>query len=386
MMRMKQKNLFIAGILAAVLLAGCSSLLNASISSTVSTTVNSGSSVPSGKNTGNEVENYTRYADYKPAKAEDAGIISGSAGNILAAYFSWSSNVSLADVDAVSSASLQIQKDKTALGNAQQIAQWIADETGGDLYPIQTMYTYPVDYDQIVDVGEGQDKNDVHPILINPIDLSSYDLIYLVYPIWHYTLPAPVVSFLEDYDLSGKTICCFTTSGGSGFADTIRKIQEAEPDAKVIKGITVFQSRTSESETEVRSAAADLKTAYTPVQEESMAEKQTIQIQINNQTFTAELENNKTAAAFRKKLPLTLQMQELNGNEKYAYGISLPSAAESVRNIHAGDLMLFGDDCLVLFYDSFSTSYSYTRIGHITAPEGLADAAGRGKADVTFSN
>jgi flavodoxin len=134
-------------------------------------------------------------------------------------------------VDAVSSASLQIQEDGTAIGNAQQMAEWIADETGGDLYPIQTMYTYPVDYDQTVDVGEGQDSDGVHPILINPIDLSSYDLIYLVYPIWHYTLPAPIVSFLEDYDLSGKTVCCFTTSGGSGFADTIEKIQEAEPDA-----------------------------------------------------------------------------------------------------------------------------------------------------------
>ncbi len=382
---MKLIKVFLTGILTAVLLSGCGSQSNNTISSNASTSVDSSSPASAEENTGDEIENYTRYADYTPVKAEDAGITSGSAGNILVAYFSRSSNTSLDGVDAVSSASLQVQEDGTAIGNARQMAEWIADETGGDLYPIQTMYTYPMDYDQTVDVGEGQDKDGVHPLLVNPIDLSSYDMIYLVYPIWHYTLPAPMVSFLEDYDLSGKTVCCFTASGGSGFADTIEKIQKAEPDADIVEGITVSQSSVADAEAEVRSAAADLQTSYAPAQEENMTEKQTIQIQIGNQTFTAELEDNETAAAFREKLPLTLQMQELNGNEKYAYDVSLPSDAESVGTIQAGDLMLYGDDCLVLFYDSFSTSYSYTRIGHITDPDGLADAVGNGSVQITFS-
>ncbi|MBB5182612.1 cyclophilin-like fold protein [Catenisphaera adipataccumulans] len=377
---MKLKKVFVTGILTAVLLSGCGSQSNNTISRNASTSDDSSSPAST-----DEIENYTRYADYTPVKAEDAGITSGSAGNILVAYFSRSSNTSLDGVDAVSSASLQVQEDGTAEGNAQQMAEWIADETGGDLYPIQTMYTYPVDYDQTVDVGEGQDSDGVHPLLINPIDLSSYDMIYLVYPIWHYTLPAPMVSFLEDYDLSGKTVCCFTTSGGSGFGDTIEKIQKAEPDADIVEGITVSQSSVADAEAEVRSAAADLQTSYAPAQEENMTEKQTIQIQIGDQTFTAELEDNETAAAFREKLPLTLQMQELNGNEKYAYDVSLPSDAESVGTIQAGDLMLYDDDCLVLFYDSFSTSYSYTKIGHITDPDGLADAVGNGSVQITFS-
>ena len=382
---MKQKKVFITGMLAAVLFAGCGSTSSAASVSSPSSSAAAASASPE-TDTSGEIENYTRYTDYTPVQAEDAGITAGSAGNILVAYFSRASNTALDGADAVSSASLQIQDDGTAEGNARQMAEWIADETGADLYPIQTMYTYPVDYDQTVDVGEGQDEDGVHPLLINPIDLSSYDMIYLVYPIWHYTLPAPMVSFLEDYDLSGRTVCCFTTSGGSGFADTIEKIQQAEPEADVVEGMTVPQSRISDAEAEVRSAAADLKTAYAPQQEENMTETQTIQIQINDQTFTAELEDNDTAAAFLEKLPLTLTMQELNGNEKYAYGISLPAAAEAVGSIQAGDLMLFGDDCLVLFYDSFSTSYSYTRIGHITDPEGLAEAVGKGAADVTFTD
>ena len=378
---MKLSKVLIAVVLAAVLLTGCSSTSNNS--STL--TAGAGSSVSSEEDISNEIENYTRYADYTPAKAEDAGITRGDTGNVLVAYFSRSTNTSLSGVDAVSSASLEIQDDETAAGNAQQMAEWIADETGGDLYPIQTMYTYPVDYDQAVDVGEGQDRDGVHPILINQIDLSSYDMIYLVYPIWHYTLPAPIVSFLEDYDLSGKTVCCFTTSGGSGFADTISEIQDAEPDADVIEGITVSQNSISESEEEVRSTAADLEKKYAPEQEEGTVNDNNIQIQINNKTFTAELEDNDTAAAFKEKLPLTLDMNELNGNEKYAYGVSLPSDAESVNKIEEGDLMLFGDDCLVLFYDSFSTSYSYTKIGHITDTDGLADAVGDGSVQITFS-
>ena len=376
---MKSKKVFFAGILAAILLAGCGTSSSASVNSPSSAAASAWAA------NGDEIKNYTRYANYTPVKAKDAGKIYGSAGNILVAYFSRSANTSLNGVDAVSSASLQVQKDKTARGNAQQIAEWIANETGGDLYPIQTMYTYPVDYDQTVDVGEGQDKDSVRPALINPIDLSSYDLIYLVEPIWHYTMPAPVASFLKDYDLSGKTIVCFTTNAGSGFADTMEKVQAAEPGAKVVQGIAVSQGRTAESESEVRAAAADLKKKYEPKKETTMAQSQTIKIQMNGKTFNAQLENNDTAEAFLKKLPQTLQMKELNGNEKYTYGISLPSHAKAVGRIEAGDLMLYGDDCLVVFYESFETPYSYTRIGKITNPEGLAEAVGKGGVQMTFS-
>lgn len=371
----------ITGLLASLLLSGCGSTGTAgtAVTTTAETTEQTDSSA--------EIENYTRYADYTPAEAEDLGITEGNAGNILVAYFSRSANTSLAGVDAVSSASLEIQDDDTALGNAEQMAEWIADESGGDLYPIETMYTYPVDYDLTVDVGEGQDRDGVLPALINEIDVSGYDLIYLVTPIWHYTLPAPVSSFLEDYDLSGKTIAVFTTSDGSGFADTIDRIEEAEPEATVVEGTTVFQSDVEDSETEVREAAANILDTYTPSQEDNMTEQgqQTIQIQVGGQTFTATLENNNTAAAFLDMLPMTLTMQELNGNEKFAYGVSLPANEEAVGSIVEGDLMLYGSECLVLFYDSFDTVYSYTRIGHIDDPEGLAAAVGSGDVEVTFS-
>lgn len=103
-------------------------------------------------------------------------------------------------------------------------------------------------------------------------------------------------------------------------------------------------------------------------------------------SFTATFADNATAAAFKSRLPLTLNMSELNGNEKYFYlPESLPAAASNPGTIQAGDLMLYGSDCLVLFYETFRTSYSYTRIGRIDNPSGLAAALGRGSVSVTFS-
>ncbi len=114
--------------------------------------------------------------------------------------------------------------------------------------------------------------------------------------------------------------------------------------------------------------------------------KPTINIQIGSQSFTATLYANASAEALLEKLPLTLNMDELNGNEKfYFFSESLPAASQRVGNIKAGDLMLYGVDCLVLFYESFATSYSYTRLGYIEDVTGLADVLGSGSVEVTFS-
>ena len=111
-----------------------------------------------------------------------------------------------------------------------------------------------------------------------------------------------------------------------------------------------------------------------------------ILIQIGNKSFEAQLEDNATAQAFVQMLPLTLQMEELNGNEKYScLPESLPTNSERPGRIETGDLMLFGNNCLVLFYQSFSTGYSYTRIGKISNSSGLEEAVGRGDVSIRFS-
>ena len=95
--------------------------------------------------------------------------------------------------------------------------------------------------------------------------------------------------------------------------------------------------------------------------EEKYEEKETYEVKVQ-----IDLEDNETALEFSKLLPLTVDMKELNGNEKYVYlDNSLPTNPYNPKHIEAGDVMLFGDNCLVIFYKSFDTSYSYTKIGHI---------------------
>ena len=87
---------------------------------------------------------------------------------------------------------------------------------------------------------------------------------------------------------------------------------------------------------------------------------------INDKEYTMKLEDNKTVKSFIKLLPKEFNMQELNGNEKYVYlDKDLPINSYNPKKINTGDVMLFGNNCLVLFYKSFNTSYSYTKIGHI---------------------
>lgn len=113
----------------------------------------------------------------------------------------------------------------------------------------------------------------------------------------------------------------------------------------------------------------------------------TMNITIGSTIFTATLVDNDSAKALVKQLPLTVDMSELNGNEKYNYLLSnlRANTASCPGTINEGDLMLYGNNCLVLFYKTFNTSYSYVKLGHINNTKGLAKALGSGNVQVTFS-
>jgi len=101
-------------------------------------------------------------------------------------------------------------------------------------------------------------------------------------------------------------------------------------------------------------------------EKESDIEVSTIKVIINKKTYDLKLENNKTVEEFLDLLPQEFNMTELNGNEKYVYmKDSLSIDPYNPKHIEKGDVMLYGDNCFVLFYKSFDTSYSYTKIGHI---------------------
>ena len=110
-----------------------------------------------------------------------------------------------------------------------------------------------------------------------------------------------------------------------------------------------------------------------------------MKIKIGDSTFIATLDDNATAATFKSLLPMTVDMIELNRNEKYFYvSNKFPINASNPGIIQAGDLMLYGSSTVVLFYKTFSTSYSYTRLGRIDDVTGLVGALGSGTVSVTF--
>ena len=112
-----------------------------------------------------------------------------------------------------------------------------------------------------------------------------------------------------------------------------------------------------------------------------------IDVKVGGRVFAATLEDNAAAREFASRLPLTLSMSELNGNEKYCYlDKPLPAAAKSVSTIESGDLMLWQNNCVVLFYKTFSSGYSYTRLGRLDSADGIAGAVGRGEVSVTFES
>lgn len=117
----------------------------------------------------------------------------------------------------------------------------------------------------------------------------------------------------------------------------------------------------------------------------TVIETSKIKIMVNSQTFTATLFDNNSAKSFKEMLPMTINMVELNGNEKY-YNLpkNLPTNASNPGTIQNGDLMLYGSSTLVLFYKTFSTSYSYTKLGHIDDPAGLSEALSDGNVTLHF--
>ena len=176
--------------------------------------------------------------------------------NILIAYFS----VPEADgTDTVAGAS-RVSVDGQVMGNNEYVAHLIQQQTGGDLFAIETEQEYPGTHDELLDFAYNEMTEGARPALASQIEnLGSYDTIFLGYPNWNADLPMPLYTFLEEYDLSGKTIIPFTTHGGSGFSGTIDTIQELQPNAQVVQdGLSISRNNVPDAAGEVADWVAGL--------------------------------------------------------------------------------------------------------------------------------
>lgn len=202
----------------------------------------------------------TEEAQAEKNTEENGADASGTAGsNILVAYFTYGENADLGDnVDASSSASIQML-DGQVSGNTGVVASVIADLTGANIFSIRTVESYPDNYNDTIDQGQEEQQEDVRPELSGQIEnLDSYDTIFLGYPNWWGDMPMAIYSFLDEYDLSGKTIVPFVTSGGSGFSGSVEEIEDAEPDAEVLEGLSLSDSEATDAQSDIEEWLGEL--------------------------------------------------------------------------------------------------------------------------------
>ena len=161
--------------------------------------------------------------------------------NILIAYFSRVGNTDFPPkTDTDTRASINVTKSGIE-GNTEHIARMIQSSIGGDLHLIKTERTYRVNYKSLVDDAKREGDEGARPSLAGKtLDMNAYDIVFIGFPNWWYDMPMAVYTFLETYDLSGKTIIPFVTHGGSGFSDTRESIAVLEPGAKLLSGLSIY--------------------------------------------------------------------------------------------------------------------------------------------------
>ena len=148
-------------------------------------------------------------------------------GKILVAYFSYS-------------------------GNTKKIAEEIRSKTGADIFEIKTVNAYSDDYDTVLDEAQAELNDKARPGLSEKVnDMSQYQTVIIGYPIWWGDMPMAVYSFLDEYDLSGKTVLPFCTHGGSGLSQTDKNIQDEEKDAKVTDGLAISDSSLDDADGDI---------------------------------------------------------------------------------------------------------------------------------------
>lgn len=177
----------------------------------------------------------------QPSDAQESGV--------LVAYFSWVDNAVIdGEVDAVASPSV------TAPGNVQQLAQWISERTGGDLFSIQVTEPYSSDWDACLERANQERAEDARPELTASVEqLERYDTVFLGYPNWWYGVPMALLSFLEENDLSDKQVYLFCSHGTGGLASSVEQIDEALPDSTALSEniFDVYEEDASSSQQDI---------------------------------------------------------------------------------------------------------------------------------------
>ncbi|MBO5164610.1 MAG: hypothetical protein J6B75_11100 [Ruminococcus sp.] len=286
--------------------------------------------------------------------------------------------------------SLQLDADTNTLvayfsqtGSTEKIAEYITELTGADSYEIEAAVPYTEDDIRYQDSDcraniEQNDKLARPEIAASQVDIDSYDVIYLGYPIWWGEEPRIIDTFLESYDFSDKVVIPFCTSGSSGISTSEKNITELVPIGHQLAG-----KRFSSS-----AALQDVQTWIERLEIPMRQNEQKLKIEVNGTLLTATLADTAAAKEFAEYLstdPVTVTLNEYGGFEKVG---KLPwSLTKSDERIvtEPGDIMLYQGNQMTIFYSS--NTWSYTRLGSIdnVSDEELANIFGNEDISVTLS-
>ena len=338
-------------------------------------TTQSTSEVPESSQTTEEITDAPLDTD-PPAASQSSGETENS--NILIAYFTWADNTvvedpSSVDVDATTSASV------LAPGNAAKLAAWIQQEVGGDLHSIMVEEPYSSDYDECLDRAADEKAENARPALVSHVDnMEDYDIVFLGFPNWWYTLPMPVLTFVEEYDWSGKTVVPFVTHGTGGLSSTIRDLTDALPeDVTILEAIGVYRPEVDDAQSAVQEWIAgldlDLPQGGNGQSQEgetsTMENTRKIRFSLDDGAeIIVQLDDNPAADALYEMLPLELSFEDFNRTEKIAYLTEeLPSDGSPDQcDPDIGSLCYYipwGNLCF--FYQDFRPSTSLIPLGQV---------------------
>lgn len=131
-------------------------------------------------------------------------------------------------------------------GNTENVAKSIQSQTDSDIFEIVPSTPYSDDYDTVVDLAQEEQRSNARPAISGSIEsIEQYDVIYVGFPNWWGDMPMILYTFFDTYDLSGKTVALFCTSGGSGLSNTVNEVKGLEPNATVTDGLHIGSSSAS---------------------------------------------------------------------------------------------------------------------------------------------
>ena len=263
---------------------------------------------------------------------------SSSGAKVLIAYFSRYGNTDYdSAVDATTSASVVVE-DGQRLGTTERIARMIAEQTGGDLHLIETANAYPTDFNEVVSQNHEEIANGTRPALSSHVDLSGYDVIFVGYPVWASTTPAPVLSFLEEQNLSGKTVIPFCTHDGYGAGSSYSAIRGPSVGAVVEQGLAIEAKDANSSERTVTNwlNGLNFSSITASVSGQQPQDETAIRITIGGQELKGVLYNGPMAQQFIAQLPQTITMSNYGGREVYG-GIDRPITVEGEGQLRFDD-------------------------------------------------